>query len=211
MDGFKPNPKMQCFKEGGQVKYETRKEHKEEVSADIAQDKKIIKKAFKMHDEQEHKGEHTNLSKLKKGGRTKKDGGTVRKYKTGGAVENVYGAKKSTKDIKDIAASKRQKPALLSAGKSVKKMADGGLTGMGSISDAERRALTGAASSLRGQGAISDEERRMVQGAVSDMEKQRQMDRIARAQKYLGPAQQAEFAGQERSFLGRKKGGKVCK
>ena len=36
---------------------------------DIAEDKKLIKKAFKMHDKQEHKGgKGTNLSKLKKGG-----------------------------------------------------------------------------------------------------------------------------------------------
>ena len=35
---------------------------------DIKQDKAIIKKAFGMHDKQEHKGEHTDLSKLKKGG-----------------------------------------------------------------------------------------------------------------------------------------------
>ena len=69
MEGFKSNTKMQCFKEGGQVKYESRKEHKEEMSADVAQDKKIIKKAFKMHDEQEHKGEKTDLSKLRKGGK----------------------------------------------------------------------------------------------------------------------------------------------
>lgn len=125
MENFKKLPKMQHFKEGGSVKYETRKEHKEEVSADVAQDKKIIKKAFKMHDEQEHKGERTDLSKLKKGGRSKKSMGTVRKYKTGGSVENAYGAKKTDKDIKDIAASKRQKPALLCGGKSVKKYQEG--------------------------------------------------------------------------------------
>jgi hypothetical protein len=35
---------------------------------DIKEDKKLIKKAFSMHDKQEHKGSHTNLSKLKKGG-----------------------------------------------------------------------------------------------------------------------------------------------
>ena len=35
---------------------------------DIKEDKKLIKKAFSMHDKQEHKGGHTNLSKLKKGG-----------------------------------------------------------------------------------------------------------------------------------------------
>ena len=128
MEGFKKQPKMQCFKEGGQVKYETRKEHKEEMSADLAQDKKIVKKAFKMHDEQEHKGEKTDLSKLRKGGRAKKAIGTVKKYKTGGTVENSYADKKSDKDIQDIANTKRQKPKLLCGGKSVKKMADGSLT-----------------------------------------------------------------------------------
>jgi len=35
---------------------------------DIKQDKKLIKKAFAMHDKQEHPGKHTNLTKLKKGG-----------------------------------------------------------------------------------------------------------------------------------------------
>lgn len=41
---------------------------------DIAEDKKLIKKAIKMHDKQEHKGSKgTNLSKLKKGGVTGAD------------------------------------------------------------------------------------------------------------------------------------------
>jgi hypothetical protein len=41
---------------------------------DLKQDKKLIKKAFSMHDKQEHKGgKGTNLSKLKKGGPTGKD------------------------------------------------------------------------------------------------------------------------------------------
>lgn len=91
MEGFKKNPKLQCFKEGGQVKYESRKEHKEEVSADIAQDKKIVKKAFKLHDAQEHKGESTDLSKLKKGGRAKKSAGTVKKYCGGKMVKKADG------------------------------------------------------------------------------------------------------------------------
>ena len=39
---------------------------------DVKQDKALIKKAFKMHDMQEHKGEHTDLSKLKKGGEVMK-------------------------------------------------------------------------------------------------------------------------------------------
>ena len=41
------------------------------MKADTAQDKAMIKKAFKMHDKQEHKGgKGTNLAKLKKGGVT---------------------------------------------------------------------------------------------------------------------------------------------
>ena len=48
------------------------------AKSDIAEDKKLIKKAFKMHDKQEHKGgKGTNLSKLKKGGVTSMD---MKKY-----------------------------------------------------------------------------------------------------------------------------------
>ena len=113
MEDFKSNKKIPCFKEGGQVKYESRKQHKEEMSSDIAQDKKVIKKAFAMHDKQEHKGEKTDLSKLKKGGRAKKECGTVRKYKCGGGV---YGAKKTEKDIKNIDDAKDCKPKKLCMG-----------------------------------------------------------------------------------------------
>jgi len=45
---------------------------KEDTKMDMAQDKKIIKKAFSMHDKQEHKGQKTNLDALKKGGNVKK-------------------------------------------------------------------------------------------------------------------------------------------
>ena len=41
----------------------------ESGKADMAQDKALIKKAFKQHDKQEHPGMHTKL-KLKKGGVT---------------------------------------------------------------------------------------------------------------------------------------------
>jgi len=45
----------------------------ESSKEDMAQDKAIVKKAFKMHDKQEHKGgKGTDLSKLKKGGKVKK-------------------------------------------------------------------------------------------------------------------------------------------
>jgi hypothetical protein len=55
-------------KEGGKIMAESKKETREEMKADIKQDKAIIKKAFGMHDKQEHGGKHTDLSKLKKGG-----------------------------------------------------------------------------------------------------------------------------------------------
>jgi hypothetical protein len=50
---------------------------KGEMKQDVAQDKKLIKKAIAMHDKQEHPGKKTNLSKLKKGGVT---GADMRKY-----------------------------------------------------------------------------------------------------------------------------------
>jgi hypothetical protein len=86
MEGFKPNIKM---KTGGSVD-----------SDDIKQDKKVIKKAFAMHDKQSHEGKKTDLSKLR----------------TGGSVNNSYGSKKTDKDIDNIAASKRQKPEMLCGG-----------------------------------------------------------------------------------------------
>ena len=43
----------------------------ESSKAEMAEDKKLIKKAFKMHDKQEHKGgKGTNLAKLAAGGKT---------------------------------------------------------------------------------------------------------------------------------------------
>ena len=61
------------------------KKNYESEAADMAQDKKVVKKAFKMHDEQAHGGEKTDMSKLKKGGRAKMKG-TVRTYKAGGLI-----------------------------------------------------------------------------------------------------------------------------
>ena len=89
MEGFKSAQKMKnggsCYKKGGYVSRNKNK-HEESVEEekDIAQDKKIVKKAFKMHDEQSH-DEKTDLSKLKKGGRAKKNTGTVKKYMKGGS------------------------------------------------------------------------------------------------------------------------------
>jgi hypothetical protein len=113
MEGFKKLPKgTPCYREGGSV-YKSRHSEKSEMSEDIAKDKKVVKKAFAMHDKQEHPGEKTDLSKLKKGGRAKKAVGTVKKYACGGGV---YGAKKTAKDIKSIDDAKDCKPKKLAAG-----------------------------------------------------------------------------------------------
>jgi len=121
MDGFKSLPKMQCFKEGGHAKAKpmcyggkAMKKGGEVDKADMEQDKKMIKKAFKQHDEAEHDKEPTEI-KLKKGGRAKKEMGTVRKYKTGGSVENVYGAKKKAGDLDRIEKTKDIKPGKAAA------------------------------------------------------------------------------------------------
>lgn len=112
MDGFKKNPKIACFKEGGQVGYKSRKDHSEskEMAADIKQDKAIVKKAVGQHESAKHKGEGKTELKLKTGGRCKKDGGTVRKYKKGGEVKkpSVVGMKKTVEDRKSIAVVKQK-------------------------------------------------------------------------------------------------------
>lgn len=119
MEGFKSIPKMQHFKEGGSVQREvknfTKRDRKVVDEADIKQDKAIVKKAIGMHDAQEHKGEHTDLSSLRKGGRAKKAGGNVRKYKAGGSITNVYEAKKSSGDKDNIAKVKAITPAVAAA------------------------------------------------------------------------------------------------
>jgi hypothetical protein len=46
---------------------------KENAKMDMAQDKAMIKKAFKQHDAQEHKGSKGTTLKLKKGGPTTDD------------------------------------------------------------------------------------------------------------------------------------------
>jgi len=61
---FATADKSKKFKGGGMAKSDM----KEDTKMDKAQDKAMIKKAFGMHDKQEHKGEKTDLSKLKKGG-----------------------------------------------------------------------------------------------------------------------------------------------
>ena len=225
MDDFKKLPKMQCFKTGGSVSAFTKRDRKETDAADIAQDKAIVKKALAMHDKQEHPGEKTDLSKLRKGGRAKKAVGTVQKYKDGGSVTNVYEAKKKAGDYDAIKNVKQITPTKASAssaagkgdnttakfcgGKSVKKMADGGMTGQGAISNVERAAMQNALPG--GQGM----------GSANDMERRRMMERAKNAMRYLGPQQQNEFVKQGGMSqgapagstvpAGQKRGGKVKK
>ena len=225
MEDFKKSSKMQCFREGGSVQKEvnfTKRDRKNVEPNDMSQDKKLVKKAFAQHDKAKHGGSEPTEIKLKKGGRAKKECGTVKKFKTGGKVENAYAAKKTDKDIKDIANTKRQKPAFLCGGKSVKKMQAGGMTaplvGQGAVSDAERAALQGA---LSGGGMGSSTARAAMQGALpggqgmgsaNDMERRRMMDRAKNAMKYLGPQQQNEFVKQGgMATAPMKKGGKVKK
>lgn len=127
MEGFKSLPKMQCFREGGSVKSKPKEmcyggkmkngghAESKEMKKDIKQDKAIVKKAFKMHEEQAHEGKKTDLSKLKKGGRMKKEVGTVKKYKAGGAIEMKKDAGDKD-DIKKVKQAKPKKAAAPSAG-----------------------------------------------------------------------------------------------
>jgi hypothetical protein len=67
---FSTADKGKKFKNGGET---MKSDSKEDMKMDKAQDKKIIKKAFSMHDKQEHKGgKGTNLAALKKGGKVVK-------------------------------------------------------------------------------------------------------------------------------------------
>jgi len=50
------------------IAYSVKRLAKKAEGGDIAQDKKIIKKAFAMHDKQQHENKKTDLSKLKRGG-----------------------------------------------------------------------------------------------------------------------------------------------
>jgi hypothetical protein len=106
---------------------------------DIREDKKLIKKAFGMHDKQEHKGQHTDLSKLKKGGTamaSKRVAKEVTKemeydYKSGkksfrgSTAKKDAHAEKEGKIVAKHLAYDKDKDAMCGGGK-VKKMAAGG-------------------------------------------------------------------------------------
>jgi len=116
MDDFKRMIKM---KTGGSVSCAVEKakmcsggKMKEGGDVDMKQDKAMIKKAFKQHDEAEHDKEPTEI-KLKKGGRSKKAEGSVKKYKAGGAIEmkKDSGDKDTIKKIKATNVKKAEAPS----------------------------------------------------------------------------------------------------
>jgi len=119
MDGFKQLPKMQCFKEGGAVQNVMKK-------GGAAKEKKGVPAINKKEEGPKRamaaglKGttpdvEDATTTTMKKGGRTKKAAGTVRKYKDGGGVVGVYGAKKKSGDLDSIQKAKDTKPAKAAA------------------------------------------------------------------------------------------------
>ena len=125
---FSKADKGKTFKKGGEMK-----------NADLAQDKKMIKRAVAMHDKQAHKGEHTNLSKLKKGG-------NVKKMAAGGMPDPRMAAMMAKKKAAMMGGAAR--PAMpagmapagapaptvpMKKGGSTKKMASGGMTSMGKV------------------------------------------------------------------------------
>jgi hypothetical protein len=195
MEDFKSNAKMQCYQEGGQVKYETRKQHKEEMKSDKAQDKSMVKKGVRQHEVALHKGQPKTELKLKNGGRIKKEAANVKKFDK---ASGEYGAKKTDADIKRIEGAKKFK---------VKKMQAGGMSGM--TGPAAAGPMAAAPSAASGMGAV-DEKLKML-------EKKRQMEKMKRAMA-LDPAQQGELISQDPRAAGlsampmrRKDGGCVAK
>ena len=96
------------------MKADKGRKFKEGGAMDLAQDKKMVKKAVSMHDKQLHGGKKTNLSKLAKGGVAK----TVTKemeydYKTGKksfagstAQRDAHAEKEGKRVAKDLAYDK---------------------------------------------------------------------------------------------------------
>jgi len=189
MEGFTKNPKIACFKEGGQVGYKSRKNHSEskEMAKDIKQDKAIVKKAVGQHESAKHKGEGKTELKLKSGGRCKKEGGNVRKYKTGG---EVIGMKKTAADKKDIAGIKKKGSAPKKAAPKTKQM---GMAPAEFPAAGELPAFEYGGSVPVNQGAMSEIDRKLAES-----ERQRKMARTKNAMGAgLTPSQMSQFAGQE--------------
>jgi phage tail sheath gpL-like len=80
---FNKADKGKKFGGGGMAKSDM----KEDSKMDMAQDKAMIKKAFKQHDAQEHKGSKGTKLSLKKGGMCGGGMSKSKKYARGGGIE----------------------------------------------------------------------------------------------------------------------------
>ena len=76
---FNQADKGRKFSKGGSM---AKSDMKEDMKMDKSQDKAMIKKAFKQHDAQEHKGGKGTSLKLKKGGMAASKMGAVKVGKT---------------------------------------------------------------------------------------------------------------------------------
>lgn len=234
MEGFKTSPKMQCFKEGGAVKYKSRHSEKSEVSEDIAKDKKIVKKAFAMHDKQSHEGEKTDLAKLKKGGRMKKEGGCVGRYKDGGSIK----MKKDASDIKDIqkikltktkkaespSAAMMAEPTPYKKGGYAKKCAEGG--SLKSVDAEENPGLAKLPTNVRnkmGYAKKGGEVKKYADGGIVEnikavgkkayenvMGTPEQNKAAAEQEKRIAEKDPSSYEAKYRKLTGKKRGGKAC-
>ena len=79
---FNQADKGRKFSKGGEMDKET----KAEMKADKKQDVSLIKKAFKQHDAQEHKGSKGTTLKLSAGGYTRAADGIAQRGKTKGKM-----------------------------------------------------------------------------------------------------------------------------
>jgi hypothetical protein len=201
MKDFKSTEKTVCFREGGQVAYKPRKQYKDD--SDISQDKAIVKKGVSQHEAKLHKGEPKTELKLKKGGRAKKEGGCVGRYKTGGMVENQYAAKKTEKDIKDIANTKRQKPKMLADGGGVFEKLKNNVMGT-----PEQNAAAAERNDKYINAKMAQKAAGQKLGAAEEMAlKMGQMGKKADAFTGMGAVSDAERA----MIPAKKRGGKMCK
>jgi hypothetical protein len=157
--------KMGYMKKGGMAHDDS----KEDMKMDTKQDKAMIKKAFRMHDKQEHKGEHTNLSKLNKGGmamtkydKTPKAGSMSRDVEAGSNVKRPHGESAVQKrghtrgmeqrDYKTLGIQGGAKSGKGTFGAAPIKMAAGGMCGGGKTM---KKMSSGGSASARADGIAS--------------------------------------------------------
>ena len=207
MEDFKSSPKMQCFKEGGSVKYKSRHSEKSEMSEDIAKDTKMIKKGVKQHESALHKGEPKTELKLKKGGRMKKEGGCVGRYKKGGEVKKYNEGGRALYDEALQTRSKTGRAGVEAAKESTlgkpstpeqKEMIKKESIKLGTLDFPYSKKTSREFSEMKKGGKIKKYADGSIvgQGAISDTERMRLANR-AKNRAMLSPMQQQELDAQE--------------